>query len=737
MAETSIKISLELADAAAQKALSNFISGGDKAEKSAKKLGNTGQTAFDEIAVHIGKATGAYEIFAGNIAANIAIKAFDLLTEGAKALFDTFVVEGVHAAQEAQDAINSLNTALAQSGRYSKETSDDFLEFAKQLQSTTTFQDDVIIKNAAMIQSLTQLDQNGLKKATVASADLASALGKDLTSASELVAKAANGNVTALSKLGITIQKGQTNAETFANALAEIEGRFGGAAASKVNTYSGAILQSANAFNSLIVEIGNLIVKNPAVISSITELTSIMEEITGTLEGQNSAFTELVGVGLSDFLKASAFVITATDNIVRVFQTLYGLVQVMSLPFGLLTVPIRALSVGLGQATEEFIKFGAAANENLNSLGKSGDGALAGLATDFLRMGNAADKGLLLLKDGANGVVEPLNNAKGKVAELTAEQQRAQAALKSYADDLVKKAQSGQQDAAQEIALLKAKADTEVEVEQGLLDQNLISNVQFLQSKAQIEGVYNVQKAQIDAQQQVDDQARLDQALAQHLITTEEYYLAQQQLKQNFTNSQALLDQTASKNELKNKRELILAEETLERSKYQAVADTFGALSSLMSSSNRELFEIGKASAIASATINTYLAITKTMASVPYPFNIPLAIAQGVAGFVQVANIASTSPSFADGGIVPGNSFTGDNVSANVNSGEMILNRSQQKNLFDVANGASTGGIDYDKMTMSFMKALNAAGQTVSVQIDGKEIMNTVRRQLNSGRTFA
>lgn len=47
---------------------------------------------------------------------------------------------------------------------------------------------------------------------------------------------------------------------------------------------------------------------------------------------------------------------------------------------------------------------------------------------------------------------------------------------------------------------------------------------------------------------------------------------------------------------------------------------------------------------------------------------------------------------FAGGGIVGGSSFTGDRVSAQVNSGEMILNRAQQARLFQIANGAGGGG---------------------------------------------
>lgn len=64
----------------------------------------------------------------------------------------------------------------------------------------------------------------------------------------------------------------------------------------------------------------------------------------------------------------------------------------------------------------------------------------------------------------------------------------------------------------------------------------------------------------------------------------------------------------------------------------------------------------------------------------------------GAAVASVIAAIAST-PKFAYGGIVPGSSFTGDNVPALVNSGEMILNRGQQANLFRmIAGGVGRAG---------------------------------------------
>ena len=66
------------------------------------------------------------------------------------------------------------------------------------------------------------------------------------------------------------------------------------------------------------------------------------------------------------------------------------------------------------------------------------------------------------------------------------------------------------------------------------------------------------------------------------------------------------------------------------------------------------------------------------------------------AGLAQVASVIAQIHSlsgYANGGIIGGNSYTGDKVLARVNSGEMILNPSQQANLFNMINGGvSTGG---------------------------------------------
>lgn len=68
-------------------------------------------------------------------------------------------------------------------------------------------------------------------------------------------------------------------------------------------------------------------------------------------------------------------------------------------------------------------------------------------------------------------------------------------------------------------------------------------------------------------------------------------------------------------------------------------------------------------------------------------------IALGLAGVAAIVAAMSSMPHFATGGIVPGTSFTGDKVPALLNSGEMILNGSQQNNLFRLLNSGMSDSL--------------------------------------------
>jgi len=87
---------------------------------------------------------------------------------------------------------------------------------------------------------------------------------------------------------------------------------------------------------------------------------------------------------------------------------------------------------------------------------------------------------------------------------------------------------------------------------------------------------------------------------------------------------------------------------------------------------------IAKRAAQLEAVVNTASAVVEALP------NIPLSIAMGALGAIQIAKIESAK--FADGGIVPGYGNT-DSVPAMLTPGEVILNASQQEGLVNQLNG--------------------------------------------------
>ena len=108
------------------------------------------------------------------------------------------------------------------------------------------------------------------------------------------------------------------------------------------------------------------------------------------------------------------------------------------------------------------------------------------------------------------------------------------------------------------------------------------------------------------------------------------------------------------------------------------------------------------------------MAAESTAAYAAIPFAGPALAAAQIAEMKALILAAASLPAFANGGIVGGNSYIGDKVLARVNSGEMILNQKQQKNLFSMLNNGSVNG-----------------GGQVKFKIEGKELVGVLKNYNN------
>lgn len=736
MADTSIKISLELADAAAQKALSDFISKSGAADKSLNKLKNSGSSTFDQLTVSIGKSLGVFDIFAGNLAANLVVKGLEALTGAASALFDTFIVDGVKAAIEAEEAMNSLNVAMAQSGVYSEKASEDFKEFAEQLQATTTVEDDLIIKNAALLQSLGNLDVNGLKRATQASLNLSAALGKDLSTTTEALGKAANGNVTSLQRMGLTIQKGTTDAETFANALRAIEERFEGAAASKVNTYAGAIAQASNNFNDLQENIGNVIVQNPAIIAGINQVSKMFADFSNIADDNGAALREGVAVAFLTVIELSAALVEVFDFILRGAQLMFDGLRVSF--NGIATVVTGLASIFSDTAAKAFEEYRVAAIQAADDVKNAfeKDTALGTIGAAIRQVGTAAEEGWGKLQTGANSSANSLENAKRGIQSTGDEAQKSKDRLKAFAEELVKAGESGKTSGELQIEQARAKSEAELAILEKQLADKEIVETEYITRKAALEAqVEATRVAQLDAQYAAD-QARLKLALDEKQVSQANYIKAKEQLDNQHRKDELKAETDQKKKQLAIDLSLQKARDQQRQLVLQGTSEMFGGLAALAATGGKKMFEITRAFNLAEAVTSGILAVQKAAASAPPPFNIPAIIGASAFAAANVIRITQTkAPSFEDGGIVPGSSYSGDRVQANVNSGEMILNRSQQASLFKMANGGGGSGLEAKLDTL--IGLIGSKDDSVVVNIGGRTIVETLRSELASGRTFA
>lgn len=143
-------------------------------------------------------------------------------------------------------------------------------------------------------------------------------------------------------------------------------------------------------------------------------------------------------------------------------------------------------------------------------------------------------------------------------------------------------------------------------------------------------------------------------------------------------------------------------------------------------------------SSLLQATANIAQGVAKALAEGgPYAGPI-LAALIGASGAIQIATITANkpkNPSFTTGGIVPGTSYSGDRVQANVNSGEMILNAQQQRNLWDMANSRGGGAVVNMPVTIE-NNASDAVSASAELSSEGLVIMvnKIVNSQMAAGK---
>ncbi len=160
----------------------------------------------------------------------------------------------------------------------------------------------------------------------------------------------------------------------------------------------------------------------------------------------------------------------------------------------------------------------------------------------------------------------------------------------------------------------------------------------------------------------------------------------------------------------------------------QSIQQLGSSIAQLGSQVQEPVLNIAGTIAQAIATMVLGYAEASKDASKLTPFGWIAFAATGLATLLtMIASIKSaTSGSYAHGGIIPGGSYSGDRLTANVNSGEMIINRRQQLQLWRMVQAPLASAPQYATPS-SMVPSLNLAAlrnsfgaQRVDVNVSGR-----------------
>lgn len=537
------------------------------------------------------------QIMAGNILANLAVKAFELTADAAKQLFDVMLVQGIEASNQEIEAINRLNQALGANGNFIEDATERFGEWAKTLERTTKFQSDAVLSGAALLESMTGLSEQGLKGATEAAMKLSNGLGIDLDTAIRLVGKAANGQTDAFSRYGISIAKTDNDATNFKNTLETINSRFPNLTAG-MNSFAGAQGLISKGFEDIQKVIGGAITKNYAVVEAMAALGKELFGVADGLEDSEQAMREMIANGLIKAIEYTGYFVAAMDAMSRAVTAIWrgvaGFVVDSALELG------KALNY-VGVVSDETVADLQRMSDGIGSAigALTEETGLSKFQESLAAVGFAAEQGLEKVKAGLEAIPEPAASADDAMKRFTeAQKQRAEEGKK--------------------------------------LSEELIA--------AQWED--NAIRDEILSQRLASEEQKIIDANATGLINETQKNEALKALKDKYADED---------------RKRALAKQKFQADTDMAQLNAAGAVANALytigKSSSKELFLVTRAAAVAQAVVQANLASAQALASPPGPpFTIPLASAIKIAGYANAATMAATAIQGLRGGMteVPG-----------------------------------------------------------------------------------
>lgn len=672
-------------------------------QKAVKDFGSTAKKSFLD-------ASQAFNVFVGGLGAIGVAKAFEGLSSAASGLFNTFL-EGVQAAQVQEDSVNKLNTALALTGELSAETSNDFQEFSSQLQKTSTIGDEVVLSQLALAKSFGASNEQ-TKQLVKSAIDLASATGITVDSAVINLGKTLGGLTGELGEVVPALKNLTAEQLKAGEAIEFVAQRFGGAAQAEIATFSGAVAQNSNVFGDLQEKVGATITQNDQVIAVIKEASRTFSELGDVVSENEDELKSLVTDGL----------LAIVDTIPVVIQSVGGLISSLSEVRKVSAAVAGSLAEVFGQtdfaeaqaqafAEEQkiqqerealFNKIGSKAQEiadRIRSAAKNAENSQG----DF-------NKSLLATNDAA------LEAAQG-TRKLTQEEKKLQDQAKSLIETIEQKSTSRED-----------QIEKDLEILDEAFEQRLIKEKEFNEARNELK-----QEQETIETQRLESEA--DRLLQQNeRLRTIQDGFNQQEVAENARKLDEILQDerlsAAKRREIQKKLTAFQVQQNNER--LQATSTFFSGFAALARQGGEETFRAFKALSTASAIIDGIAAVQKTLASVPFPFNVIAAAGIAAKTAANVSAIQSQNLQSGIDEVPPG--FPNDTFRANLTSGERVVPAETNKDL----KGFLSEQVGVKDLLASINNKLSMSlNRPMSIQIDGREVFRAIQEQQEAGRSLA
>ena len=235
------------------------------------------------------------------------------------------------------------------------------VEFSDEMEKLTGNADEAVMRGLQKLIDAGQDAGQAMDTMRVA-ADLAAGTQMDLLSATDLLAKANMGATGMLSRYGIVLNESTPKAERFAEAVKQINARFGDAAKENMKTLEGATLRLSNAYDDFLKKIYQSSEAGKVLKFFLTSVAVLMEDAAEIING---------GIGvLRTWYTAFSTILSAAAENLKNFAQIFA----------------DAFSGNVGKVAGSFSIFATAMDTNLGKMKDALTGAAATTSAQLMSM---------------------------------------------------------------------------------------------------------------------------------------------------------------------------------------------------------------------------------------------------------------------------------------------------------------------------------------------------------------